>query len=399
MLGAGMDIGLLVIIFLAIAIGYWLGRRAVTKHDIDEPSQLEPHYIKGLNYLLNEQPDAAIDTFIDALEVNSETLETHLALGNLLRKRGEVGRAIKIHQNLLARPGLPDYHAQQVQLELARDYIKSGLLDRAETLLQEMVPVAASDIRSACLRHLIEIYRDEKEWLRAIEAVNQLAGRRFGRLPDEWRVAQGHFYCEVAELAITRGDHLAARRHLRAAINVDKSSVRASLLLGELEFNLGSYRDAIKALKQVSLQDPDYIPQAIPLLVKSYTQQGRQDYLKRYLEELQQNYSGTSVALALADVLAAQEGGASASGYMASRLNTRPSLAGLGHLLKYKAKEERGAASESLQLTLSLLNKLNQAKPGYRCTRCGFSGHQLHWLCPTCKSWGTVRVIKGVEGE
>ncbi len=394
-----MDVGLLVIIFVAIAIGYWLGRRAVTRHDIDEPSQLEPHYIKGLNYLLNEQPDAAIDTFIDALEVNSETLETHLALGNLLRKRGEVGRAIKIHQNLLARPGLPDYHAQQVQLELARDYIKSGLLDRAETLLQEMVPVAASDIRSACLRHLIEIYRDEKEWLRAIEAVNQLAGRRFGRLPDEWRVAQGHFYCEVAELAIARGDHLAARRHIRAALNADKSSVRANLLLGELEFNLGSYRDAIKALKQVSSQDPDYIPQTIPLLVKSYTQQGRQDALKRYLEELQQNYSGTSVAVALSDVLATQEGGASASGYMASRLNSRPSLAGLGHLLKYKAKEERGTASESLQLTLSLLNKLNQAKPGYRCTRCGFSGHQLHWLCPTCKSWGTVRAIKGVEGE
>ncbi|BFM16515.1 lipopolysaccharide assembly protein LapB [Maricurvus nonylphenolicus] len=399
MLNTGWDVGMLVVIFMAIAIGYWLGRRASRKLDIEEPSHLEPHYIKGLNYLLNEQPDAAIDTFIDALEVNSETLETHLALGNLLRKRGEVGRAIKIHQNLLARPGLPDYHAQQVQLELARDYIKSGLLDRAETLLQEMVPVAAADIRTACLRHLIEIYRDEKEWLRAIEAVNQLAGRRFGRLPEEWRVAQGHFYCEVAEQAVQRGDYLAARRHLKAALNVDRGAIRANLLLGELELQQGSVRDAIRALKQVPQQNPDYIPQALPLLVQAYTQQGRQDSLKRYLLELQQGYQGTSVALALSDLLAVEEGGESATGYMAQRLNSRPSLPGLGHLLKYKAQQESGTASESLQLTLSLINKLNEAKPGYRCTKCGFSGHQLHWLCPSCKSWGTVKTIKGVEGE
>jgi lipopolysaccharide biosynthesis regulator YciM len=169
--------------------------------------------------------------------------------------------------------------------------------------------------------------------------------------------------------------------------------------VGELELQQGSVRDAIRALKQVPQQNPDYIPQVLPLLVQAYSQQNRPDALKRYLLELQQGYQGVSVVVALSDLLVEEEGREVATGYMAQSLNSRPTLVGLGHLLKFKAQQESGVASESLQLTLSLINKLNDAKPGYRCSKCGFSGHQLHWLCPSCKSWGTVKTIKGVEGE
>lgn len=397
-LDQGVDVGLLLLILVAIAIGFWLGRRVPPADDV-HCKVLQPHYIKGLNYLLNEQPDEAIDTFIDALDVNPDTLETHLALGSLLRKRGEVGRAVKIHQNLLARPGLPNYQAQQVQLELARDYVKSGLLDRAELLLQELVPVAAMDIRVASLKHLIEIYRDEKEWLRGIAALNQLSGRLFGRLSDEWRVTQGHFYCEIASQDIAREDHLAARRHLRAALQADKLSVRANLLLGELELQQGNPRDALKALRQIPQQTPDFTSQALPLLITCYNQLGWQSELKPYLQELQLSYDGASLVSALADLIAQQDGEAAALDYLVSRLNARPSLVGLSHLLKYKARQEQGSAHDSLQLTLTLLEKLNRVRPGYRCGRCGFAGNQLHWLCPTCKSWGSIKPVRGVEGE
>ncbi len=150
-----------VLLFAAIAIGWFLGRRShrQTQATPDLPSQ----YYKGLNYLLDGRPDGAIDAFISALEVNSETLETHIALGNLLRKKGEVERAIRIHQNLLARPSLPKAQIHQAHLELARDYISAGLLDRAERLLLDLVDESPQQLR-ASLRHLMDIYQSEREW-------------------------------------------------------------------------------------------------------------------------------------------------------------------------------------------------------------------------------------------
>ena len=130
---------LYVLILAAIAIGWWLGRRERKHQAANEHQKLSRNYFQGLNYLLNEQPDRAISTFIQALEVNSDTIETHLALGSLLRRRGEVDKAVSVHQNLLARPQLNRETSHYVQLELARDYLLAGLLDRAEKLLLDLI--------------------------------------------------------------------------------------------------------------------------------------------------------------------------------------------------------------------------------------------------------------------
>lgn len=388
-----VDWGLLVLVLVAIAIGFALGRRSRRlPEDSDAPS-LEPHYIQGLNYLLNEQPDAAIDTFIDALDVNTETLETHLALGNLLRKRGEVGRAIKIHQNLLARPGLGGEQSRQVQLELSRDFIKSGLLDRAEMLLKELVETTVHPMRTQCLEYLIEIYRDEKEWQTGIEMINQLPGRRFSRLPDEWRLVQSHFYCELAEEALKRSDYLTARRQLKAASLADKQSARASLLLAELEYRLGQYKEAIKALKQVFYQDPALLPEALPLLVTCYRATGRLPQLRAYLNELLEQGASIPVVMALAELMAKDEGVVPAAKFLGVSVAKSPSLKAAEQMLSLQLAGYQNPP-EGLALADTVIRRLQKASPQYRCHNCGFAGQHMHWLCPSCKTWSNIKPVE-----
>ncbi|MYM62880.1 lipopolysaccharide assembly protein LapB [Pseudomaricurvus sp. HS19] len=386
------DVALFALLLVAVAIGFFFGRLRRKDEEGDEDTEVQAQYIRGLNYLLNEQPDAAIDTFIDSLDVTPSTLETHLALGNLLRKRGEVGRAIKIHQNLLARPRLDPERSQQVQLELARDYMKSGLLDRAELLLRELADSASYPLRTECQEYLIEIYRDEKEWAKAIEVISRLPGRRFTRIPERWRLVQAHFYCELAAESLARSDYLAARRHLRAAMAADRQSARASLLLAELEINLGHHREAVKALKQVFYQDPAMLPEALPMLETCYRHGGLLPQLREYLQELLNQGASLSVAIRLAELMVATEGPEAAAQFLRGYILQNPTIAGVRQLLHLQCTAQREPGQQWLQLE-QMLDELNRQHPRYRCLSCGFAGHRLHWLCPSCKTWGSVKPV------
>lgn len=390
---------LLTLLLVAIAIGFFLGRRSAYKTlDFSAGRIFDKNYFKGLNLLLNEQPDAAIDTFIDALEVNSDTLETHLALGNLLRRQGEVDRATKIHQNLLAHPSLTALQQQQAQLELARDYVSAGLLDRAERLFQELVE-SSSELKDTCLEHLIEIYRDEKEWERAINAVEQLVGRRFSKIPVKWRCAQAHFCCELAENALEKNDYLSARRHLKAALSYDKNLVRASLIWGQLEYQLGNSREALKILKRIPHQDPDYLAEALDLFVKCYEQIEDHQGLQKFLRQLQDSHPSNSLILELTERISQSQGEMAAASFIGNELKRRPSVKGVSKLLDFYLRHSKEKAQENLKLLKELVDQLIAGKPSYRCNHCGFTGNQLHWLCPSCKSWSTVKAIRGMEGE
>lgn len=388
-----IDWGLLILVLVAIAIGFALGRRSrQMPEELDAPS-LQPHYIQGLNYLLNEQPDAAIDSFIDNLAVNSETLETHLALGNLLRKRGEVGRAIKIHQNLLARPGLGAEHSRQVQLELSRDFINAGLLDRAEMLLKELVETAPPAERVQCIEYLIEIYRDEKEWQAGIEMINKLPSRRFSRLPDEWRSVQSHFYCELAEEALQRSDYLTARRHIKSASLADKQSARASLLQADLDYRLGQYKEAIKSLKQVFYQDPALLPVALPLLTTCHRATGSIPQLRVYLNELLGQGALPPVVMALAELMVKEEGGLAAAQFLAAHVSQSPSLKAAEMMLSLQLAGQDNPP-EGMVMADRIIRRLQKTSPQYRCHSCGFGGQHMHWLCPSCKTWSSIKPVE-----
>ena len=380
-------------ILVAVMLSYLAGKRAQRRTANDARTSLQPHYLQGLNYLLNEQPDAAIETFIDALQVNSETLETHLALGNLLRRRGEVGRAIRIHQNLLARPSLSKSQSHQVQLELARDFIKSGLLDRAEMLLLELVEDSAHPERVQCLEYLIDIFCDEKEWLKAVDAVSQLPGRRFASVPDKWRSAQSHFYCELAELALAKADHLLARKYVRLAASADKQSARASIILAKIEIKLNRDKEAVKALKQVFYQDPALIQQTLPLLYECYSRNDDLAELQIYYREVLAQGAASSVALALAELLARQQGSKAAIEFLATQTNGAPSLKLATQMMTLQL-QSMSQPDPTLQQIADTIGQLQLNSPQYRCHACGFSGQNMHWSCPGCKTWGSVRPVE-----
>lgn len=394
------DLTFFFFLLVAIAIGWWLGRSSIKKKAdcSDEQQALVRSYAQGLNYLLHERHDDAIDKFIDGLEVSSATFDTHLALGNLLRRRGEYDQAIRVHQNLLARPSLSRTSQQKSQLELARDYISAGWLDRAERLLQELVETSP-ELRSTSLEHLVEVYRDEREWAKAIHAVNLLHGRRFKKLSSEWAPVQAHFCCELAEEAISSKDYLSARRHIDAALGYDRSSVRANLLWGQLEHLLNRPREAIRVLQRIPRQNPDYIPEILQPLIICYESIGDEKGLDKYLESLLREHPSNSVLIALTERIHSEQSEAVAAAFMGKQLALRPSLRGLGHLIDLHIDSAQGRARENLSLLKTLIDQLIASRPHYRCSNCGFSGNQLHWLCPSCKHWDSVRSVKGVEGE
>lgn len=388
-------------IVIALIAGFMLGRKSVKvsyRGRSVSPDQYLNYY-KGLSYLFNEQPDSAIDAFINSLDVTPDTLETHLALGNMLRRRGEVTKAIKIHQNLLARPSLSPLQLQEAQLELARDYMKSGLLDRAESLLLELVKIS-SQYRSRALEYLIEVYQDEKEWSNAIKMAEQLNTKRYqAKNGSALSEVLAHFACEQACLDMESRQFSRARQHLASALQYDKNSVRASLLFAQLEFNLGRFREALKYLHKIPQQDAELLTEALDLICDCYDKLSDQHRLLDYLLELLRLYPSHSLTLKIAERLRWQEGDVPAADFISSQLKQRPGIRTLNRLIELYLPNSEGQARENLHLLKQLVDRVVAEKPGYCCNSCGFTGNTLHWLCPGCKTWGSVRPIRGVAGE
>lgn len=393
------DLLLLSLLVLAVACGWWLGRR---QRGQAQPAATQQYHYQGLNYLLNEQNDAALDQFINALEVNAETLDTHLAVGSLMRRRGEVDRAIRIHQNLLSRPSLPQAYQQQAHLELARDFIAAGLLDRAERLLEDL-QAQAPQMRPVAMRHLIEIYQDEKEWQQALDTGKQLLPRRSFLSAEaadpELLCALAHYCCELAELAQADNDIRQARIHLQQALDYDRGCVRASLLLAQIEAEAGRCRQGIKALRAIRRQDPDLLPEALTLLRQLHQQDNSLPEYRQFLDDCLQQQPSATLLLALADEIQHAEGEQQAIAFISAQLQQRPSLRGLSRLVQLQLQQTGNEARQNLGLVQDLIAQLLSRKPRYRCQHCGFAGRHLHWLCPSCKRWGEIKPVRGAEGD
>lgn len=383
---------LLLALLLPIAYfsGWWLARRSATKN---HSANLSQEYFQGLNYVLNEQPDKAIEVFTRMLELDSETVETHLALGNLFRRRGEVGRAIRIHQNLIARPTLNAEQRIQALLELGKDYMRSGLLDRAESLFNELVETGK--YTNQAFRGLIDIYQQEKEWDKAIMIARRLQATTGEKLSPV--IAQ--FYCELAVEHKAKGNDKEARDCVKRALNIDPACVRASLLEAQEAKRLGQARAAIRAYKRVEKQDAEYLPEIILPLSECYKEQRMLDELTQYLTDLTQRYEGITPLLYLADVIAERDGKEESIKFISKELEKRPSVRGVDKLLEYAIDNADGEVRESLASIKDLTASLLQDRTIYRCTQCGFDAKLLHWQCPGCKNWNTVKPIYGVVGE
>jgi len=376
---------------LAALSGWWIGRRS--RSGKEEGGVLPGRYLKGLNYLLNEQPDKAIDLFIEMLDVDTDTVETHLALGSLFRRRGEVDRAIRIHQNLIARPTLSQEQRALALAELGQDYMRAGLLDRAETLFQELVE--SPPHRSTALHQLRDIYEQEKDWDKAIEVIRRLEQTTGKGMRDI--VAQ--YYCEKAEQARRQGENAAAQKLLKRALTEDRQCVRASLLEGDIAADGGDWRAAVRAYRRVEEQDAEYLPEVVEPLTRCYRELDRMDEMVSFLRRNLAEHGGISLMLALAELIRQDQGDETAADFIKESLKERPSVRGMDRLIELHLSGTPDAIREKLQVLKDVTDQLIANKPVYKCQQCGFTGRSLHWHCPGCKSWNTVKPIHGVEGE
>lgn len=378
---------------VAALTGWLIGRRDRQKTGAQLSSEIPLGYIRGLNFLLNEQPDKAIDIFIQLLDVNSETVETHLALGSLFRRRGEVDRAIRIHQNLIARPTLNPEQRMHALNELGQDYMRAGLLDRAEALFSELIETGPHTV--SALQQLIDIYQQEKDWENAIEIARKLEVK--SGVPQNNVIA--HYHCELAEQELRANETHKALKYVKKALNIDHHCARAGILEGDIENQLGDIKAAIRAYRRVEDQDSDYLPEIIETLTNCYRQLNRVDEMITYLREILGRTGGISVMLKLAELIREREGDAAAAEFIALQLETRPSVRGMDRLIDLALQLIRGPGQEKLQILKNVTTQLLVNNPVYKCEVCGFSGKTLHWQCPGCKSWNTIKPIQGVEGE
>ncbi len=390
-----MGVELLFLLLPIAALSGWLlGRRDVRDTEGRQFSLFSSDYFKGLNFLLNEQPDKAIEVFIHMLEVDSDTVDTHFAVGSLFRRRGEVDRAIRIHQNLIARPTLNRQQRDQALYELGTDYMRAGLLDRAENLFQELV-AESTTYRQQALRQLLDIYQQEKDWHKAIAVGQRLQGMGNGTVSPI--IAQ--FFCEQAEQALMLGDRDEGLRLARRALVEDRNCVRATLLEGRVELEAGSHKSAVRIFKRVEQQDPTYLPEVIAPLQEAFLQQGRVGEMISYLRDIQARHGGISIMLALAELIRQQHGEKEAAVFITGHMRGHPSIRGMERLINLKLQSSEGQARDDLLILKDLTDKLLESKPVYCCSQCGYSGKTLVWQCPSCKQWNTTKPIHGIEGE
>lgn len=359
-------------------------------HHDQLPNKLRRDYFQGLNYLINEQPDKAVDVFIKLVEVDSDTVETHLALGALFRRRGEVDRAIRVHQNLIARPQLAKEYRMAALSELGQDYLSAGVLDRAERLFLELVELGEQS--QASLNYLLHIYQQEKDWQQAITTAHKLA--LITKQSMNHVIAQ--YYCELAE---TQEEAMTAIKYLKKAQAVDTHSVRANMLRGKLAAYTGNHREAIHYYQQAIRVDPDFISEVIAPLCRSYRQLNDEDAMVTYLHQALLKHPRTAIAIELSDYLQYKHNVSDAIEFIAEYIQKNPSMRGLDYLVELYLLNAYGDTEKKLTMLHDFMTQLQHNKPVYQCQQCGFSGKSLYWLCPSCHHWNTTKPIQGLEGN
>lgn len=383
----------LLLLPVASVSGWYLGRKNLRLAQPTLKTQFNRDYFLGLNYLINEQSDKAVDIFIKLLAVNRDTIETHLALGSLFRRRGEVDRAIRIHQNIISRPQLEQAQRTQALHELAQDYLRAGVLDQAERLFLELVNKHQEVISS--LHYLLHIYQQQKDWQQAIKMAQLIEEKTDEKMHD--KIA--HYFCELADFQRLNNNLERTKDYLNQALSIDTRCVRASLAFAEYEISVGNFCAAIKYYKDIADQDSDYLSETIIPLRFCYEKLQNEDDFVSYLWLHLKKNPRTSIVIAISEYIKKQQGNRAAINFIADQIKQLPSLHGLNRLIEMYLTISEGDAKDKLLLLKDLVATLLAEKSTYRCNNCGFSTSHLYWFCPGCKNWSTIKPLRGVAGK
>jgi len=367
----------------------WMAARIDIRHLLQESRALPRSYFKGLNFLLNEQPDKAIEAFIEVVKVDPETIELHFALGSLFRRRGEYDRAIRMHQNLLERVGLGEEQKLTALLELGQDYLKAGIRDRAEEAFKKLQGTRHA---AAARRPLLEIYELEKDWTRALAMAREIG-------PDGAGPRQmAQYHCELAAAEVAAPD--AARRHLETALEENRKCVRASLQLGDLEKSGGNPERAIEYWKRIESQDPAYLALAAQRLAETHRETGRVEEGVRLLAGYLERYPSLDLLDTVFQLILEARGPDEAYKLVRDELRRNPTLLGLDRLLEAQIVGAGAPGQrQDLEMVRSLVHGHTRRLARYRCETCGFKARQFYWRCPACGGWETYPPRRTEEFE
>jgi lipopolysaccharide assembly protein B len=384
-----MDIWFPVIIFLSLFCGWLVGRLSKSKPSSLPQSDFancSEYYIQGLNYLLANKSDKAIELFVELVKVDKDTIETHLALGNLFRSKGEVDRAIKIHQNLIAKPNLDQNQRVMALSELAEDYQKAGLLDRAENLYKELVQINPQNAQAH--RQLLQLYSMEKSWVEATDSAKVLLDINE---PDA-RLILSHCYCELAQQSLVAGNLRLAREQLDLALQTDSKCTRASLLLIEVHLKNNEIGKATKLFDQIlepnAHQIELLIPAAREILLNRGSTRRYQDFLFKQYEKM----PVSPLAVELLESYLAGDQHEALLNFIKQALKLSASLDVFEFAMRYFKAYPQHLDDTWPDLT-SQFKEIKNKRVAYTCNICGYGSQSMFWNCPSCKSWSSLKPV------
>jgi len=372
--------------------GWFMGRNSVKQSDHSAKQDLSIKYSTGLNYLLSNQQDKAIEYLLETLKVEDDTVEAHFAMANLFRKRGELDRALKVHEHLVRQKHLPSKAKQQAAFELGKDFLTAGLYDRAEVMFHRLLKSKDFSIKS--LTYLLQIYQSTKDWKQGLALEKSIIKSKDKRLLH----VLANFYCELATLALENDLFIEVIELLENALKLDPDSCRANWLMAKIYENHQQYNEACLCYKAIYEQDKEFFPDVIDQMAHCYQQLDAMNEFYQFIRKVYDETNGTSALIKYLSFVESKYGAVKGQDFMLSALKRRPTIRGFKHFIKMQIDAPE-KANENLEMIIELVSEYLKVKQRYNCRNCGFNSSTHYWSCPSCHDWEQLKPVRGLEGE
>lgn len=386
----------LLFLLLPVAMGYgwFMGRNSVKQNQHNVKQDLSIKYSTGINYLLSNQQDKAIEYLLETLTVEDDTVEAHFAMANLFRKRGELDRALKVHEHLVRQKHLPSKAKEQAAFELGKDFLSAGLYDRAEAMFEKLLKSKRFNVKS--LTFLMQIYQSTKDWQQGVALKKVIIKTKDKKLLH----VLANFYCELANQALEADKFIDVIELLEEALVYDANSCRANWLLAKIYENHQQYNEACLCYKAIYSQDSEFFPDVILPMERCYKALNAEGEFIKFIKKVYDESGSTSALINYLSHVEQKHGHKKAQEYLLSALKRRPTIKGFKHFIKMQMNETNQTQDqEALDMIKELISAYLNVKPRYNCRNCGFNSATHYWACPSCHDWEQLKPVRGLEGE
>ncbi|MGJ8692329.1 MAG: lipopolysaccharide assembly protein LapB [Thalassotalea sp.] len=379
---------------IAAAYGWYMGRNSVKQNDQSVKEALSKKFSTGINFLLSNQQDKAIDYLIEALKVDDDTVEAHFAMANLFRKRGELDRALRVHEHLVHQKHLPSKEKQKAVFELGKDFLSAGLYDRAEAMFTRLLKTKIYGLKS--LTFLFQIYQSTSDWKEGIAMEKLVVKHNDTKLLH----ILANFYCEKATQALKNKNYIDVVELLEKALSFDPKSCRTNWLLAKVFEDQEQYAEACRCYNEIYQQDSEFFPDVIENMHQCYIKLDAEKEFYQFLRKAYEETGSTSLLIKYVDNIEHKHGNKKAQDYMLTALNRRPTIGGFKRFVKLQATDEANhVSSAGIEMIKGLITSYMKIKPRYSCRTCGFNSSTHYWSCPSCHGWEQLKPVRGLEGE